>query len=77
VCSSDLVGGFEYCLTRATAVRWFNEWSTLCETELNRLDPGRFPIASEIRSQPSYSRTDPVAPRPVLELGVPTEEQVP
>jgi tetratricopeptide (TPR) repeat protein len=70
------IGGFEYCLTRATAVRWFNEWSTLCETELNRLAPARFPVASEIRSQPSYSRTDPVAPRPVLELTT-VEEQVP
>ncbi|MBI2894772.1 MAG: tetratricopeptide repeat protein [Deltaproteobacteria bacterium] len=71
------IGGFEYCLTRATAVRWFNEWSTLCETELNRLDPGRFPIAAEIRAQPTHSRTDMVNPRPVLSLETTTEADVP
>jgi tetratricopeptide (TPR) repeat protein len=45
---------FEFCLTTATRVRWFNEFSSQCETELNALDRARFPLAAELRGQPNY-----------------------
>ncbi|MDP3276506.1 MAG: tetratricopeptide repeat protein [Deltaproteobacteria bacterium] len=45
--------GYEACLTRATQVHWFNEWSQLCERNLNEIDRLRFPLTDEIRSEPN------------------------
>jgi tetratricopeptide (TPR) repeat protein len=57
-------GAFEFCMTLATQVRWFNEFSQQCEQELNRLDPRKYPLAAELRGAPSYIQqkvADPVA----------------
>jgi tetratricopeptide (TPR) repeat protein len=45
---------FEFCLTTATRVRWFNQYSQQCEQELNRLDAVRFPMAAELRGEATY-----------------------
>ncbi|HJL19194.1 MAG TPA: tetratricopeptide repeat protein [Sandaracinaceae bacterium LLY-WYZ-13_1] len=45
---------FEFCLTRATAVRWFNEFSEQCEQELNQLDRAQYPMAAELRGEADY-----------------------
>ncbi|MFK7992151.1 MAG: tetratricopeptide repeat protein [Sandaracinaceae bacterium] len=45
---------FEFCLTTATQVRWFNDFSSQCETELNQLDRQRFPMAAELRGEATY-----------------------
>ncbi|MCA9605839.1 MAG: tetratricopeptide repeat protein [Myxococcales bacterium] len=45
---------FEFCLNTATRVRWFNEYSSQCERELNNLDRARFPMAAELRGEPNY-----------------------
>jgi hypothetical protein len=49
------VEGLGLCLSKSTELNWFNEWSKLCETELNQIKPSEFPLAAEIRSQPGYS----------------------
>jgi len=46
--------GFGKCLNKSTELFWYNEWSALCEQELNQLDPRSFPMAVEIRAQPGY-----------------------
>ncbi len=46
--------GFETCMGKSTELSWFNEWSTLCEVELNQLEPSKYPLASEMRVQPGY-----------------------
>ena len=48
------ISKFEFCLRTATNVRWFNEYSTICESELNRLNPRQYPVAAELRGAPSY-----------------------
>jgi TolA-binding protein len=45
---------FEFCLTTATRVRWFNQFSQQCERELNALDAARFPMAAELRGTANY-----------------------
>lgn len=45
---------FQFCLTLATRVRWFNEFSSQCEQELNRLDAARYPMAAELRGSAAY-----------------------
>jgi tetratricopeptide (TPR) repeat protein len=45
--------GYQACITRATSVRWFNEWSQLCERNLNEIDRVNFPLTEEIRTQPN------------------------
>ncbi|MBX3270933.1 MAG: tetratricopeptide repeat protein [Sandaracinaceae bacterium] len=45
---------FEFCLNTATRVRWFNQYSSQCERELNQLDRARFPMAAELRGESSY-----------------------
>jgi hypothetical protein len=59
---------FEHCLNVSTKVRWFNENSTRCETELNKLDPRKYPISEEIRIQPENEMSFWAVPDPVLEL---------
>ena len=47
--------GLSICLTKSTELNWFNEWSKLCELELNQIKPGEYPLASEIRAEPGYA----------------------
>lgn len=60
--------GFQACITRSTQVHWFNEWSQRCERELNEIDRNRFPLADEIRVQPTLVFSRPVTSRPIYEL---------
>ncbi len=46
--------GLGLCLQKSTELSWYNEWSTLCEAELNQIKPAEFPLASEIRAKPGY-----------------------
>jgi tetratricopeptide (TPR) repeat protein len=62
---------FEFCLTTATNVRWFNEWSRKCEQELNDLDPRQYPVAAELRGEPNYVYQTIGYPGPA---DLPTEE---
>ena len=59
---------FEHCLNVSTKVRWFNEDSLRCETELNKLDPRKYPISEEIRIQPETEMSMWAVPEPVLKL---------
>ena len=43
------------CLSKSTELSWFNEWSALCEGELNQIKPTEYPLAAEIRAEPGYS----------------------
>ncbi|MEC7522618.1 MAG: tetratricopeptide repeat protein [Myxococcota bacterium] len=45
---------FQFCLTTATRVRWFNEFSQQCEQELNQLDRANYPMAAELRGEANY-----------------------
>ena len=47
--------GLSVCLSKSTELNWFNEWSKLCETELNQILPNKYPLASEIRAEPGYA----------------------
>jgi tetratricopeptide (TPR) repeat protein len=49
--------GFESCLSAATGEAWYNEWSRLCERELNQLEPVRFPLSSELKPDASFVPT--------------------
>jgi tetratricopeptide (TPR) repeat protein len=53
---------FEFCLTLATRVRWFNQWSAQCETELNQMDAAHFPLAAELRGTATYVQDQTAAP---------------
>ena len=64
---------FEHCLAVSTQVRWFNENSIRCETELNKLDPRKYPVSEEIRIQPQNEVSIWAVPDPILELE--TEEE--
>jgi hypothetical protein len=48
------VQGLDTCLSKSTELSWYNEWSSLCEAELNQIKPAEYPIASEIRAKPGY-----------------------
>ncbi|MCS6914798.1 MAG: tetratricopeptide repeat protein [Myxococcales bacterium] len=49
------IEGLSTCLNKSTELNWFNEWSKLCELELNQIKPAEYPLASEIRAEPGYS----------------------
>jgi tetratricopeptide (TPR) repeat protein len=63
---------FEFCLTRATQVRWFNEFSAQCEQELNQLDRARYPMAAELRGEANYVQRQLARPGAV---GLESEEE--
>jgi hypothetical protein len=48
------IDGLSICLNKSTELSFYDEWSQLCEAELNQLKPVEYPIASEIRAQPGY-----------------------
>lgn len=65
--------GFQLCIQTATREHWFNEWSQLCERNLNTIDRLRFPLADEIRVEPNqvYSRASNA--RPIYQLSTSAE----
>jgi hypothetical protein len=63
------VTGFEACLKAATEQSWYNEWSRLCERELNQMKPSDYPLSSEVKPEAGYVSTT-MSPTPVIsELG--------
>jgi hypothetical protein len=48
------IEGLSTCLNKSTDLSFYDEWSQLCEAELNQLKPAEYPVASEIRAQPGY-----------------------
>jgi tetratricopeptide (TPR) repeat protein len=55
---SKAIEGFSVCQKKSTELSWFNDWSQLCETELNQIKPAEYPLASEIRAQPGQVALD-------------------
>jgi TolA-binding protein len=62
------VGAFESCLTAATRESWYNEWSRLCERELNQLEPVQFPLSAEIKPEAGQAPTVMSAARVISSL---------
>ncbi len=62
---SKAVFGYDLCLKAATEQSWFNEWSTLCEVELNQLKPSEYPLAAEAKPEPGYVST-PITPAAII-----------
>ena len=59
------VEGFETCLKAATDYSWYNEWSRLCERELNQMKPSEYPLSSEVKPEAGYVSTT-MSPTPVI-----------
>ena len=59
------VDGFEKCLKAATEQSWYNEWSRLCERELNQMKPSEYPLSSEVKPEAGYVSTT-MSPTPVV-----------
>ena len=51
------VAAYDTCLKAATAQSWYNEWSALCEVELNQMKPSEYPLAAESKPDPGYVPT--------------------
>jgi hypothetical protein len=69
------VEGFDTCLKAATEYSWYNEWSRLCERELNQMKPTEYPLSSEMKPEAGYVSTTMTPATVVLELaesGMPT-----
>ncbi len=62
---SKAVVGYELCLKAATKESWYNEWSTMCEIELNQMKPADWPLSAEMKPEPGYLST-PITPSGVL-----------
>ncbi len=59
------VEGFDTCLKAATDYSWYNEWSRLCERELNQMKPSEYPLSSEVKPEAGYVSTT-MSPSPVV-----------
>ena len=59
------VEGFDNCLKAATDYSWYNEWSRLCERELNQMKPSEYPLSSEVKPEAGYVSTT-MSPSPVV-----------
>jgi hypothetical protein len=57
--------GFSTCLETATKYSWYNDWSRLCERELNQLRPAEYPLSAEIKPDASHG---PVTITPVAAI---------
>jgi hypothetical protein len=65
---AQAIEGFAACLTAATQQSWYNEWSRLCERELNQLQPVEFPLSSEIKPAAENTPTSIAAVPLIREL---------
>jgi len=65
---------FAFCLITSTRVRWFNEFSRQCESELNALAPTDYPMAAELRGSPDLAERRLPLPGPA-DLGRSAEEE--
>lgn len=63
------VDGFEKCLKAATEQSWYNEWSRLCERELNQVKPTEYPLSSEVKPEAGYVSTTMEQTSVVSDLG--------
>lgn len=73
------VQGYDLCLKAATQQSWFNEWSNLCEQELNQMQPTEYPLAAEVKPEPGYVSTlmtpaQVMSELPAQQVGVPGKE---
>jgi tetratricopeptide (TPR) repeat protein len=59
------VQGYDLCLKGATEKAWFNEWSDMCEKELNQMQPSEYPLAAEDKPDAGYMNTL-MTPAPVM-----------
>ncbi len=62
---SKAIVGYDLCLKAATKESWYNEWSTMCEVELNQMKPAEYPLAAEMKPEPGYVST-PITPGGVV-----------
>jgi hypothetical protein len=56
------VRGYQLCLETASKQPWWNEWSALCEEELHRIDPVRYPLSSEMGAEADFASPFSVPP---------------
>jgi hypothetical protein len=49
----------------ATRVRWFDERSARCESELHEMDAATYPMAAELRGTPGFDESHPAPPRAI------------
>jgi len=63
VYKNEAIVGFEHCLEKSKEKRWFNEWSLLCESELNKLDPKKYPMSAEIRTKATLAYNQVAQPK--------------
>lgn len=55
----DAVKKFSYCLERSTTFQFFNEFSRLCEEELQQREPDKYPSTDEIFGISQYTASRP------------------
>jgi tetratricopeptide (TPR) repeat protein len=60
---SDASKAFSHCVEGAIQSNWYNEWSALCEENLQKLDPLVWPLLTEWVVPPLVEATVVVAPR--------------
>ena len=51
--------GLAACLRKSTQLSWYNQWSRLCEAELNQIKPSVYQVAAEIRARPDWVGVKP------------------
>jgi hypothetical protein len=69
------LAAFTYCLSRSTEFQFFNEFSRMCEEELQQRNPDKYPATNELFGNAKYtdSRLDVVGVQTDLEGGGPTK----
>ncbi len=69
------LGAFTYCLQRSTEFQFFNEFSRMCEEELQQRNPDKYPATNELFGTSIYtdSRLDVVGVQTDLEGGGPSK----
>jgi hypothetical protein len=55
----DAVKKFSFCLERSTTFQFFNEFSRLCEEELQQREPDKYPATEEIFGISQYTASRP------------------
>ena len=62
---AQAVEAFNYCIGRSTEFQFFNQFSRLCEEEMQQRDAERFPATNELFGQSVYTASS-IAPVAVM-----------
>jgi hypothetical protein len=54
----EAIDEFNLCLKKSQEMKYFNDWTVLCEKRLNEIDPINYPMTIEFITEPVHDQVN-------------------